>query len=724
MGIRISQLPETQTIDVTKDIIPIVQEGVTKKILLDNIQHPDALSVFSNVNILSSNWNSVYTSVNPVSSNWNSVYTSVLNTSANWNSVYTSVLNTSANWNSVYTSVNPVSSNWNSVYTSVLNASASNASINYVNSNYFPITGGTITGPVEINASAYNNILKLKNLGSTFFVTIADEPLTNGYSAPFGSFGTSTDDGFCIKYGEGETQWGKVVYSTNETDGNIANITNLKLEKLKDGYNNFVLDTTGGFQVYNTINSNKAIAIVDDQELYNVFNEVVLDFTDKFYIKKSTRIDADVTIFGNLTSTGTQTFTNTIFSTTSALSVVHIGTGPAVWIGNNGTGDIASFYDIDQNIEVLHVGGVNSTYPNVGIKTSNPNKELTVNGSISSNNNIYDKNGNSGQWNSVYTILQSNSASYLKTSTASVVIAQPGDNITEKYAETVALSLITGQRTNVNRATLLLLPGEYPLNDEPIFDEEFVDVIALGSSEKKPSVFIEDGSIHVTANDVRVVGISTKGHPFDISGGPLQVFENCSGGNNSFGGGGVTASGNFVNCTGGDQSFGGVGGGDASGTFTNCIGGFASFGATTTASGNFVNCTGGEYSFGGAGGASGAFTNCTGGEYSFGGDGGIASGDFENCTGGVGAFAYAGEANGTFKNCRGLDFSFGGTGIASGIFTNCVGGADSFGGDGGTASGSFFYCRITFGLFQTPTGAGIIRLCIDGNNDVVNAQAI
>jgi hypothetical protein len=267
-------------------------------------------------------------------------------------------------------------------------------------------------------------------------------------------------------------------------------------------------------------------------------------------------------------------------------------------------------------------------------------------------------------WNSAYTSFKSNSASYLKTSTASVVIAQPGDNITEKYAETVALSLITGQRTNFNRATLILLPGEYPLNDEPIFNEEFVDVIALGSSEKKPSVFIENSSIHVTANDVRVVGISTKGHPFNISGGSLQVFENCSGGNNSFGGGGgVTASGNFVNCTGGDQSFGGVGGGNASGTFTNCIGGFASFGATSIASGNFTNCTGGEYSFGGAGGASGAFTNCTGGEYSFGGDGGIIDGEL-------------------------------------------------------------FYCKLTNGTFSTPYGAGIIRLCIDGNNDVVNAQSI
>ena len=60
-----------------------------------------------------------------------------------------------------------------------------------------------------------------------------------------------------------------------------------------------------------------------------------------------------------------------------------------MWVGNSGTGDIASFYDIDQNIEVLHVGGVNSTFPNVGVHTSNPNERFTVSGNISASGNIY-----------------------------------------------------------------------------------------------------------------------------------------------------------------------------------------------------------------------------------------------------------------------------------------------------------------------------------------------
>ena len=123
-----------------------------------------------------------------------------------------------------------------------------------------------------------------------------------------------------------------------------------------------------------------------------------------------TRFSGDVTIFGDLSCSGTQTFNNTIFSTTSAVSVVHVGSGPALWVGNNGLGDIASFYDMDQNIEVLHVGGNNGSFPNVGVKTSTPNVDFTVNGAISAASIIYDAAGNSNNWNSTYSTVQTNSA--------------------------------------------------------------------------------------------------------------------------------------------------------------------------------------------------------------------------------------------------------------------------------------------------------------------------
>ena len=100
----------------------------------------------------------------------------------------------------------------------------------------------------------------------------------------------------------------------------------------------------------------------------------------------------NVTIFGNISASGSSYFSNTFYSTTSALSVVNIGnTGPALYVANNGTGDIASFYDLDTGIEVFHIGGNNGDFPNVGVKTSTPNTDLTVNGEISANGTIYGK---------------------------------------------------------------------------------------------------------------------------------------------------------------------------------------------------------------------------------------------------------------------------------------------------------------------------------------------
>jgi hypothetical protein len=126
-----------------------------------------------------------------------------------------------------------------------------------------------------------------------------------------------------------------------------------------------------------------------------------------------TQFNSNVTVYGNISATGNSYFANTVYSTTSALSVINLGnTGPAVYVGNNGTGDIASFYDLDQNIEVLHIGGSNGTFPNVGIKTSEPNKDLTVKGELSASGIIYSENNNSTQWNNVYTQVQGNSAQW------------------------------------------------------------------------------------------------------------------------------------------------------------------------------------------------------------------------------------------------------------------------------------------------------------------------
>jgi hypothetical protein len=155
----------------------------------------------------------------------------------------------------------------------------------------------------------------------------------------------------------------------------------------------------------------------------------------------NTKVQGNLTVYGDLSSTGNSYFANTIYSTTSALSVINVGnTGPAIYVANNGSGDLASFYDLDTNAEVFHIGGANGSFPNIGVKTSTPNKDLTVNGEISAYGSIWTSgdfisggreifsiiypdinkgldtysnvNSNSANWDSVYTSVSSNSATY------------------------------------------------------------------------------------------------------------------------------------------------------------------------------------------------------------------------------------------------------------------------------------------------------------------------
>ena len=313
--------------------------------------------------------------------------------------------------------------------------------------------------------------------------------------------------------------------------------------------------------------------------------------------------------------------------------------------------------------------------------------------------------------------------------TDSYIVAQQGDDLAVKYAAAKALTPNGLAKSATNRVSLIIFPGTYTLSAELEIDAEFVDIIGLGAQTQKPAVLIAGYTLNTSANDVRVSGISVGAQSFKITGDkPLQVFENCTGGDYSFGVDG-TANGIFTNCTGGGYSFGGNG--TASGVFVNCTGGGYSFaGYAGTASGVFTDCTGGLGSFAGNGGtASGIFTNCTGGNYSFAGNGGIASGTFMDCTSAFNCFGgNYGVASGTFRRCMSSGASFGGTeGVASGIFTDCTSSSNSFGGSFGTASGTFTNCRLTLGTFLTltapATGKAIMVNCLDGNGDIIEGQA-
>jgi hypothetical protein len=116
---RITELSAVSAFDFNNDLLPIVNNGVTKKTTIANFY--DGLVPALSLNFLSlsggtlsgslviGSAGTIYVSGGD-STQWNSVYNSVQSTSASWDSVYSSVANTSANWDSVYTSYSTNSS--------------------------------------------------------------------------------------------------------------------------------------------------------------------------------------------------------------------------------------------------------------------------------------------------------------------------------------------------------------------------------------------------------------------------------------------------------------------------------------------------------------------------------------------------------------------------------------------------------------------------------------
>jgi hypothetical protein len=296
--------------------------------------------------------------------------------------------------------------------------------------------------------------------------------------------------------------------------------------------------------------------------------------------------------------------------------------------------------------------------------------------------------------------------------------SENGTRLLNAYAYAKTLTPNGSSLSATNRMTIGVMAGYYVLSSDLILDYEFIDIVSLTNES---DIFLSNKDFKINANNIKVIGVNVGTAQFYIEDQyPNNVYINCVGGEDSFGGG-ATVTGRFTNCVGGDNSFGGNGG-SAIGIFTNCEGGLYSFGGDLgTASGTFTNCVGGDYSFGGKGGtASGTFNNCIGGQNSFGGSSGTVSGAFNNCIGGDISFGgSSGTVSGTFTNCVGGDTSFGGT--VSGTFNNCIGGDGSFLDNSSFITGQLYYCRISGTTSFQPVSTGIIRFCVNGDGSVVGA---
>ena len=259
-------------------------------------------------------------------------------------------------------------------------------SVSGIDGSKLPLAGGELTGPLTGTEGLFTISLSAPNLSGTFYgdgsqltgisgIDVSKLPLVGGVlTGPL----TGTEGVFTISlsapnlsgsfYGDGSQLTG------------VSGIDGSKLPLAGGVLTGPLTGTEGLFTISLSAPNLSGTFYGDGSGLTNVTG------TDNTKLPLTGgRIDGNLVLNGGLTALSGATFVNTIFTTTSALSIINTGVGPALYVYQSpGTGDVASFVDGDGG-EVLHVGNDGL----VGISTSDPNKTLTVNGEISAKNDIW-----------------------------------------------------------------------------------------------------------------------------------------------------------------------------------------------------------------------------------------------------------------------------------------------------------------------------------------------
>ena len=101
-------------------------------------------------------------------------------------------------------------------------------------------------------------------------------------------------------------------------------------------------------------------------------------------------ISGDASISGNLSVTGNFNIIHTDTSTTEQITVTNDGTGPALIVNQKGSQPVVNFKDDNTSVFYIEDGG------NIGLNKTNPDSNLHINTSASSNSPIHvEQNNNS-----------------------------------------------------------------------------------------------------------------------------------------------------------------------------------------------------------------------------------------------------------------------------------------------------------------------------------------
>jgi hypothetical protein len=248
--------------------------------------------------------------------------------------------------------------------------------------------GSKLTGLVATGISGISLVNSIDgltgNITNAYVPLSGDKNITGSLTAVSGTFAAVSAG---VYYGDGSKLTGLVA----------SGITGISLVNSIDGLTGAVTNAyvplSGGKTITGPLTSTGNL-FLGSNNVNNILTQVIANSADwnigKTLSSSGGRLGGNTTVQGNLTANyitalSGSTFVNTIFTTTSSLCVISgpINVGPAFYVGANGTGDIASFYDLGTGVEMLHIAGSDGTNPNVGVKTSFPNKDFTVNGEIS-----------------------------------------------------------------------------------------------------------------------------------------------------------------------------------------------------------------------------------------------------------------------------------------------------------------------------------------------------
>ena len=171
------------------------------------------------------------------------------------------------------------------------------------------------------------------------------------------------------------------------------------------------IDVVGGLSLFGLT----AAKLIQSNNLFSTFinlgSGISFPANDTGVIINDVSIYGNFTIYGGLTALSGIDTIETQFLNTSAFSVVNNGAGPAVYIEQKGNTQPVLHIKANNNT-VMFIKNTGAHPGYIGIKTVDPNVELTVVGDISASGTLFSGKGNSNEWESAYTTVRQNSATW------------------------------------------------------------------------------------------------------------------------------------------------------------------------------------------------------------------------------------------------------------------------------------------------------------------------